>query len=127
MAYAGKNPSRTTDSALSTLPLLLYLAMGTGLMVADHRHGYGQVVRQKTAMVTDPFWWLASAPLRIFRSAKEALAFRSQLQDDNERKRHDLQIATARIHRLNAVAEENLRLRQLLGTSQSSSITNPRT
>lgn len=122
MAYAGKNASRTTDSALSTLPLLLYLAMATGLMVADHRHGYGQVARQKMALVTDPFWWFASAPLRIVRSAKDALAFRSQLQEDNERKHHDLQIATARIHRLNAVAEENGRLRKLLGGTRGYSL-----
>ena len=59
MAYAGKNPSRTSDSALSTLPLLLYLTMASALMVADHRDGYGQVVRQKMALVTGPFWWLA--------------------------------------------------------------------
>lgn len=122
MAYAGKNPTRASDSALSTLPLLLYLAMATGLMVADHRDGYGQVARQKMALVTDPFWWVASAPLRIFSAAKDTLAFRSQLQADNERKRHDLQIAIARIHRLNAVAEENLRLRQLLGGTRGYSL-----
>jgi len=115
VAYAGKNPSRTSDSALTTLPLLLYLALASGLMVADHRDGYGEVARQKLALVTGPFWWLASSPVRVFRSAKEALAFRSQLQADNEQKRHDLQMASARIHRLNAVVEENLRLRQLLG------------
>ena len=115
MAYAGKNTSRTSDSALSTLPLLLYITMAVGLMVADHRDGYGQVVRQKMTMVTAPFWWLASSPVRAFRFAQETLAFRSQLQADNLQKRHDLQIATARIHRLNAVAEENVRLRQLLG------------
>ena len=115
MAYAGKTPSRTSDSALSTLPLLLYLSMAIGLMVADHRHGYGQVVRQRLSMVTEPFWWVASSPMWLFRSGKETLALRSQLQEDNRRKSHDLQMAIARIHRLNAVADENARLRQLLG------------
>ncbi len=115
MAYAGKNPSRTSDSALSTLPLLLYLTMASALMVADHRDGYGQVARQKMSLVTEPFWWIASSPVRAFRWSQEALALRSQLQADNEQKRHDLQMASARIHRLNAVVEENLRLRQLLG------------
>lgn len=122
MAYAGKNPSRTSDSALTTLPLLLYLALASGLMVADHRDGYGQVARQKMALVTGPFWWLASSPVRVFRSAKEALAFRSQLQADNEQKRHDLQMASARLHRLNAVVDENLRLRQLLGGTRGYSL-----
>lgn len=115
MAYAGKNTSRISDSALSTLPLLLYLAMAMGLMVADHRHGYGQIARQKFSLVTEPFWWLASSPVRLYRAATESLVFRQRLQDDNLKRRHDLQIAIARIHRLNAVADENVRLRQLLG------------
>jgi len=115
VAYAGKNTSRISDSALSTLPLLLYLAMAMGLMVADHRHGYGQIARQKFSLVTEPFWWLASSPVRLYRAAKESLVFRQRLQDDNLKRRHDLQIAIARIHRLNAVADENVRLRQLLG------------
>ena len=115
MAYAGKNPSRTSDSALSTLPLLLYLSMAAGLMVLDHRDGYGQVARQQLSLVTAPVWWLASAPMRIYRAARENLSLRSQLQDDNLRKGRELEVATARIHRLNAVAAENVRLRRLLG------------
>lgn len=111
-----------SDSALSTLPLLLYLAMAVGLMAADHREGYGQVARQKLALVTAPFWWLASAPVRLFRGARETLAFRGQLQDDNRQKRQDLEIAIARIHRLNAVADENVRLRQLLGGTRGYSL-----
>jgi len=114
VAYPGKAPSRS-DSALSTLPLLMYLAIAIGLMIADHRHGFGAVARQKAALATQPVWWLASSPTRLFRAGTETLATRSQLQADNERKRHDLQLAIARIHRLNAVADENVRLRRLLG------------
>lgn len=115
MAYAGKKTTRISDGALSTLPLLFYLAMSIALMVADQRHGYGQVARQKFSLVTEPFWWLAGSPVRIFRSAREVLVFRNDLQEDNRKRRHDLQMAIARIHQLNAVADENVRLRQLLG------------
>lgn len=115
MAYPGKAPSRSSDSALSALPLLMYLAIAIGLMVADHRHGFGAVARQQAALATRPIWWLASSPTRLFRAGTETLATRSQLQADNERKRHELQLAIARIHRLNAVADENVRLRRLLG------------
>ncbi|MEO7251783.1 MAG: rod shape-determining protein MreC [Arenimonas sp.] len=115
MAYAGKKSPRISDSAGATLPLLFYLALGIGLMFADHRDGYGQIVRQKTALVTGPFWWLASSPTRLYRAAREELVLRSQLQDDNRIRRRALEIALARIHRLQAVADENLRLRQLLG------------
>ena len=111
-----------SDSALSTLPLLLYLAIGMSLMVADHRDGYGRIARQKMSLVTEPFWWLAAAPMRMFRALRENLVFRSDLQDDNLRKRHDLEVAIARIHRLNAVADENLRLRQLLGGTRGYSL-----
>jgi rod shape-determining protein MreC len=114
VAYPGKAPSRS-DSALSTLPLLMYLAIAIGLMIADHRHGFGAVARQQAALATRPIWWLASSPTRLFRAGTETLATRGQLQADNERKRHDLQLAIARIHRLNAVADENVRLRRLLG------------
>ncbi len=114
MAYPGKAPSRS-DGALSTLPLLMYLAMAIGLMIADHRHGFGAIARGKLALATQPVWWLASSPTRLFRASTETLATRSQLQADNERKRKDLQLAIARIHRLNAVADENARLRRLLG------------
>ncbi|MEO8160505.1 MAG: rod shape-determining protein MreC [Arenimonas sp.] len=114
MAYQGKAPHRS-DSALSTLPLLMYLAMAIGLMFADHRHGFGQIARQQVSLVTQPLWWLASSPTRLFRASTETLATRSALQADNQRKRHELQLAIARIHRLNAVADENVRLRRLLG------------
>lgn len=100
---------------LSTLPLLLYLAMAVSLMIADQRQGYGPVVRQKLVLVTEPLWWLASAPMRMYRATRENLVLRSQLQDDNLRRRRALEVAIARIHRLNAVADENVRLRQLLG------------
>ncbi len=122
MAYAGKNPTRTSDSALSTLPLLIYLAMAVGLMLADHREGYGGIARQKLSVLTEPFRWLAASPMRLFRSASESLAFRSQLLEENQRRRRDLAIAIARIHRLNAVAEENLRLRKLLGGTRGYSL-----
>jgi len=72
-------------------------------------------VRDKAALATQPFWWLASSPTMLLRASSETLATRSQLQADNEKKRKDLQLAVARIHRLNAVADENVRLRRLLG------------
>lgn len=115
MAYAGKKSNRLSESALATLPLLLYLGVSIGLMIADQRQGYGRQARQQLTIVTEPFWWLASAPTRLFRAGREELALRSRLQAENLQRRQALDIAMARIHRLNAVADENQRLRQLLG------------
>jgi rod shape-determining protein MreC len=93
----------------------MYLAIAIGLMIADHRQGFGQVARQQAALALQPLSWLASSPTVLFRAGTQMLSTRNALQADNERKRDDLQMAIARIHRLNAVAEENVRLRRLLG------------
>jgi rod shape-determining protein MreC len=115
VAYPGNSASRANDSALSTLPLLAYAALAIALMVFDHRSGYGAQVRQRFAVVAEPFRWLAAAPTRLFSASREGLALRERLQTDNERMRKELAIATARLNRLDAVSAENQRLRELLG------------
>jgi rod shape-determining protein MreC len=115
MAYAGKSPSRLSDSAGSTLPMLAYLALAAALMAADTRGGYGEAIRHRAAVVAEPFWWLVDSPMRGFASARESLTFRSTLQAENARLRREGEVLAARIDRLDAVAAENLRLRALLG------------
>ena len=122
MAYAGKKSNRLSESALTALPLAFYLMLGLALMIADQRMAYGNQARQKLSLVTEPFWWIASAPMRLFRGGSEELALRSQLQADNRQRRQDLDIAIARIHQLQAVADENQRLRQLLGGTRAYSL-----
>lgn len=115
MAYGGNSSSRLSDSAVTTLPLLAYLALAIVLMIADHRGGYGQAVRQRFSLVSEPLWWLASSPMRGYDFVRENLRFSAALKDDNVRLQKALEITQARSHRLSAVAEENQRLRQLLG------------
>ena len=122
MPYAGKKSNRLSESALTALPLVFLLGLSTALMVADQRLGYGSLVRQKLSIVTEPFWWIASAPMRLFRGGRDELALRSQLQADNSQRRKDLEIAIARIHQLKAVADENQRLRRLLGGTRGYSL-----
>lgn len=115
MTYVGNNASRLSDSAVTTLPLLAYLALAIALMTADHRGAYGQSIRQRFSVVSEPLWWLAASPLRLFDFARDNLQLRSQLQADNERLHKAMEITQARLHRLDAVAGENQQLRQLLG------------
>jgi rod shape-determining protein MreC len=122
VAYAGKKSNRLSESALTALPLVFFLGLSVALMIADQRMGYGSLVRQKLSIVTEPFWWIASAPMRLFRGGREEFALRSQLQADNLQRRKDLEIAIARIHQLKAVADENQRLRQLLGGTRGYSL-----
>lgn len=115
MAYPGSPAARLSDGAGGTLPLLAYLAIATLLMVADQRGGFGTQARQQLSVLAEPVWWLAAAPGRLADGAGEAIASRSQLQQENEALRRELQINASRLHRLAAVAEENQRLRALLG------------
>lgn len=115
MAYVGKKTDRLSESALAVLPLVFYLGLAVALMVADRRMDYGRQARERAAVLSEPLWWVAASPVRLFRAGSEELSLRSTLQSENARRKHELDIAIARIHRLNAVAEENRRLRDLLG------------
>lgn len=115
MAYPSSPAPRLSEGAGSTLPLLAYLALATLLMVADQRGGFASQARIYLSTLAEPVWWIASSPGRIVERTREVFATRAGLQDENDRLRRDLQASNARLHRLSAVAEENLRLRELLG------------
>jgi rod shape-determining protein MreC len=115
MAYAGKSPTRLSDSAGSTLPLLAYLALAAALIAADTHGGYGAAIRRRAVAIAEPVWWLVDSPFRGVAAAREELRLRSALQADNARLRREREVLAARIDRLDAVAAENLRLRGLLG------------
>jgi rod shape-determining protein MreC len=115
LAYPGSPVPRLSESAGGTLPLLAYLALATLLMVADQRGSFGQQARQKLALVAEPVWWLAAAPGRIAGGIGSMFTTRADLQTENETLRRELQVSRSRLHRLLAVAEENERLRGLLG------------
>src|SRR5690625_1409921 len=66
-----------------------------------------------------PVWWLAGLPSRLARSVREDAVTRSLLSEDNHRLRNELLVANARLARLQAAAEENTHLRQLLGAAGS--------
>jgi len=115
VAYPGNPAPRLTDGAGSTLPLLAYLAIATVLMVADLRGGFAAQARVQLSSLAEPVWWLAAAPGRLIDAAGEVFTSRAGLQEDNDRLRRELQVNASRLHRLLAVAEENQRLRELLG------------
>jgi len=115
VAYPGSTASRLSESAGGTLPLLAYLALAMLLMVADQRGGFASQARQQASVLAEPVWWLAAAPGRLAEGAGELLSSRTVLQSENQRLTRELQVSASRLHRLVAVAEENQRLRELLG------------
>jgi len=115
VAYPGSPASRLSESAGGTLPLLAYLALAMVLMVADQRGGFASQARQKLSVLAEPVWWLAASPSRMYGKGREIATSRLQLQEENLRLRRELDVSSSRLHRLVAVAEENQRLRELLG------------
>ena len=116
-SYAGPAASRPGDVA-GTLRLLAYLAVSIALIVTDHRgHWLGQIRAQGEVLI-QPLWWLAGLPGRIGDNVRDDAATRSRLAKENRVLRNALLISGARHARLQTAAEENERLRGLLGAAQ---------
>ena len=115
MVYSSPKDLRLPEGASGTLPLLAYLAIACLLMVADHRGQYASRWRQQAQVLAEPIWWLGAAPGKLFDAIHEDVSLRSTLLGENARLRRELNLGTARLNRLTAVAEENRRLRELLG------------
>jgi rod shape-determining protein MreC len=113
VAYSGSSTPRHGDGG--PLRLLIYVALGIALMVSDHRGGVLAGFRQSIVRAVEPAWWLASMPGRLASSGRTAFTNQAQLQHDNIALRQQLLVAQARIQRLQALADENDRLRGLLG------------
>lgn len=115
MSLSSSSTLRFAEGSASPLRLLAYLAVALLLMTADMRGGWLRQIRQVAALAVDPLYWLASTPARLAGFAGDALRGRDGLLSENERLRRDLLVASARAHRLQAVIDENSRLRALLG------------
>lgn len=103
------------DGGIGPLRLLVYLLLAVALMVTDHRTHLLKRLRAAATSAAQPLYILAGLPARIAGSASESLASRSQLVEDNRTLREALLVTQARLDRLQAVQQENLRLRELLG------------
>jgi len=123
VAYPGSPAARLSESAGGTLPLLAYLAIAIVLMVGDHRGGFANQARQKLTVLAEPVWWLAAAPGRLVDSGRRMTSSRGDLQSENARLQRELQVSASRLHRMAAVAEENQRLRELLGGTRGYRLT----
>lgn len=105
--------------ATSTLRLVVFLAMGVTLMVADYRGQYLRRVREFTAVAIEPVYRIAAMPADAARNLRLAIADRKALTQENQRLREALLLTQARLNRLGAVAEQNTRLKELLEVQHS--------
>lgn len=114
---ASSSTSLFAEGGGGTLRLLVYLGAALVLMVADHRGGYLERARSIAGAAVDPLYWIAAAPVRLARALGDNVASRRELAGENDELARNLLLANARLHRLNAVQEENRRLRALLGST----------
>jgi rod shape-determining protein MreC len=104
-----------TGEVLGTLRLLAYLALALALVLLDHRGGWLSGLRGQAEMLVQPLWAVAGLPGRAMRGLSDTAGTRSQLIAENERLRNEMLVASARMARLQVSAQENERLRGLLG------------
>ena len=120
MAFsASSSTSLFAEGGAGTLRLLAYLGAALILMVADHRGGHLDRFRGWAGLAVDPLYWIAAAPVRGARALSENIASRRELASTNDDLARDLLLANARLHRLDAVQQENQRLRGLLGSTRT--------
>lgn len=116
-AFAGSPASRPGDVA-GTLRLLAYLALAIALIVLDHRGGWLNQLRARSAVAVQPLWWLAGLPARMGDVLNDSAVTRTRLAQENRVLRNALLVSGARVARLQTAAAENARLRGLLGAAQ---------
>ena len=115
--YAGPSAPRSSDVA-GTLRLLAYLVLSVVLILLDHRGDWLAQVRGHASVAMQPVWWLAGLPSRLGEGLRDDAATRARLAEENRQLRNELLLGAARQARLQVEAEENARLRGLLGAAE---------
>ncbi len=87
------------------------------LMLLDHRFQHMESLRSALSTAAYPVVYLAGAPLRLYEWFNAASEDRTSLRDDNRRLHEENLSLRARLQRFEALEAENMRLRDLLGSS----------
>jgi rod shape-determining protein MreC len=95
----------------------LAVALAVGLIVADHRYRHLDLLRSTLAVLVYPLHYVASLPSILGRSVEGRLAKEEDLRDRNTRLERQNLVLKARLQRFEALEAENMRLRDLLGSS----------
>jgi rod shape-determining protein MreC len=91
--------------------------MAVGLIVADHRFRQLDVLRSTLSVAVYPLYYLASLPSNLGRLVERRLATEEELRARNARLERQNLSLQARLQQFDALQEENMRLRDLLGSS----------
>lgn len=96
---------------------LLAAALSIGLILADHRYHHLDALRSTLSVVVYPLHYLASLPSMLVRKVQGRMAEGEELRQRNRLLRRDNLVLKARLQQFEALEAENMRLRDLLGSS----------
>jgi rod shape-determining protein MreC len=113
------NATLFAEGAVSTLRLIVYLALAVALMVLDHRGNYLESVRRAAGTLVEPVYRLASLPAQLARATRTAVVTQDELASENRALREQLLLAQARLNRLDALVAQNERLKNLLDAQKN--------
>jgi rod shape-determining protein MreC len=113
------NATLFAEGAVSTLRLIVYLALAVALMVLDHRGNHLESVRRVAGTLIEPVYRLASLPAQLARATRTAVVTQDQLASENRELREQLLLAQARLNRLDALVAQNERLKNLLDAQKN--------
>jgi len=91
--------------------------LSVGLIVADHRFGHLDRLRSALSVGVYPLYYLASFPDRLARRVQGRMATEDELRQENAYLQRDNLLLKAKLQRFEALEAENMRLRDLLGSS----------
>jgi rod shape-determining protein MreC len=113
------NATLFAEGTVSTLHLIVYLALTIALMVLDHHGGYLTTLRALASAVVEPAYRLAAFPTDVARAARDAVVTQNQLVGENRELREQLLLAQARLKRLDMLVAQNARLKTLLDAQKA--------
>jgi rod shape-determining protein MreC len=102
----------------ASLQALFLAIFSIAMMVVDHRFHHLEVVRANISLVLSPLRYLVSLPATGGNWLNDWFTAHTDLLNENERLRAEGRILNARLQKLEILAEENARLRSLLGSSR---------
>jgi rod shape-determining protein MreC len=95
----------------------LAVVCALGLIVADHRFDHLDRVRSLLSVLVYPLQLAVDAPTGIIRSTREGLASLDELRAMNAALTRESLLLKARLQQFESLEAENMRLRDLLGSS----------
>ncbi len=96
---------------------MVFAAAAIALMTADHRYRHLEDLRAGLSVVVYPIRYVADLPVQAWGWARESLANRQALLEENAALRRQQLLLDAQLQKLAALETENIRLRELLESS----------